>query len=1429
MSIDSAPELRELAESARSSRDPDGFYRDQVQTSQEREKAFLQLCDALGLDLTDSRELAEARNLLQRTYVTQVGDDEEVLRELQSLARPYVDGDPPSVISALESWSRRTLRRLITISEVEAFLNSQGLQPRVLARDPRIFPAVKRLQERFDVSLRSQLVGGRLLVREETDRLLELLEQESGPRFIAVHGSAGVGKSGVLLDLAGRLKTQGIQYLPLRLDRQRPGATTRQFGESLDLRESPALCLDAIAGEPGGVLLLDQLDALKWTGAEAFAAFDTCRQMVKEAMLCKSLRIVACCRTPDLENDPLIRSWIESNQARKLRVDRLSPQTVREVVSSLGADADGLTERQVDLLRTVLLLRTWEETVRTSRGVPEFRSERELLDAFWKSRLREAQRMGVDSTTLQQAVDEVVEYLDRNNTLVIPRRLLHGRPPEVEDTLLSLNILTQDGDTIQFCHQTYLDHQLAHVLMRRIDAGETDVQEWLTNAHQALYRREQLKLILGLLRDERFDSYLATVRGLIESTEIRFHLKQLVLQFLGQIEVPCPDEIDLVLCLLDEQRWQEHVIADVLQNHPLWFEAAEQAGLIRRWLGGEDRMRDWALNLVRSVAEQRGELCHQLLAPLAARGGDWTHRVANTLPRDPAEDSDALFELRIRLAEEGVRWSFLDWSGLGGSNLPRLVLLLRALLSRVQGEEPDPQGGFLYGVEEAELEESTWDDLLAAWRALVPAAAEAMGFDSGRQTRPIGMSFSEHDHGWWIHLREFLRKLAVEQVRREPISLMALADEQPGELGELLIVEALVHLDRAEAADRGLEWLMSKPDRLRLRWSSLDRPWGVSGAAVRQLSKCCSTAVYSSVERFLVEFRESDLQSSMRFRHEWRVSPPDGQPRFADWALGRPSHAGESTYHLLPCLPADRITPLARRRLMELRRKFAHVGDLFFVGSSVGKGGSVGSPLPADRLNALSDKTWLQIIENNSIPRPDARVRRRFRNGRFEEATPGAFASDLGAATAKEPGRFARLALQFPDDVHPYYFEAVVRGLRAQPRGEAPEEDATLQQLEAVLALPQVIGNPELSRDLAWLVGSRADLDWSESVLNLVAKIATQDPDPAEGELVLRGGSEEWGPENLVDNALNCARGAATYAMAKLLFKDPDRMRILDEPVQRVARDPHPAVRAAVFDCCLAMLERDPKRAIRLALAAAEGHEALLACSSFNGFLRFAVRDHPEEMEPTVWRMLQSDRKDVVRLGASHTVALYFLAGRMEDRALGCLHGDQPRRMGAAQVAAAVVDSPKYRNSGLAFLRKLIDDESDEVLEACAGMFHNAKLDVFVEEVGFLRTYASSKAFKRHPSLLLHRLRDHGGDLVPFAECVLEVCRSLAERRKEGGEGRPGMFWEGGYYMSPVLLRLYEQAPNGSDVREQCLDAWDLLLEARVVAAMDLMKGLEVD
>lgn len=55
-----------------------------------------------------------------------------------------------------------------------------------------------------------------------------------------MHGAAGYGKSGVLYELTKILKQEERPYLPIRLDRNEPRNTAREFGRDMGLPESTA-------------------------------------------------------------------------------------------------------------------------------------------------------------------------------------------------------------------------------------------------------------------------------------------------------------------------------------------------------------------------------------------------------------------------------------------------------------------------------------------------------------------------------------------------------------------------------------------------------------------------------------------------------------------------------------------------------------------------------------------------------------------------------------------------------------------------------------------------------------------------------------------------------------------------------------------------------------------------------------------------------------------------------------------------------------------------------------------------------------------------------------------------------------------------------------------------------------------------------------
>ena len=85
-----------------------------------------------------------------------------------------------------------------------------------------------------------------------------------------------------MLELTQCLDAADVAYLPIRLDRQTPQNNSQDFGDCLGLPESPVACLRAVARDRPSVLILDQLDALRWTSQHSLEAIGICQTLVRE-------------------------------------------------------------------------------------------------------------------------------------------------------------------------------------------------------------------------------------------------------------------------------------------------------------------------------------------------------------------------------------------------------------------------------------------------------------------------------------------------------------------------------------------------------------------------------------------------------------------------------------------------------------------------------------------------------------------------------------------------------------------------------------------------------------------------------------------------------------------------------------------------------------------------------------------------------------------------------------------------------------------------------------------------------------------------------------------------------------------------------------------------------------------------------------------
>ena len=418
------------------------------------------------------------------------------------------------------------------------------------------------------------MIAGHLIPRDETKKVLDALESEG---VIVLHGRPGYGKSGVLYEITRRFENDAQIYLPLRLDRQEPRNTTQQFGQDLGLPESPVKCLDAISDGKACTLILDQLDAIRWTNVHSKNALEVCKSLVREVMRLRAIgrpiSVILACRTYDLENDPDIKTWIRqttesSKRLCKVEVGPLSDDVVTSIASKAGVAS--LSDRQISILKSPQHMAMWVNLIKDSQHV-EFRNRVQLMRKYWGFKIQELVKSGLSVEVVDSEITRIVQYMELKSSISAPYSI--NRNVHAIKELCACGMIQVASNKITFSHQSYLDYQIANNLLREIFSGSKGIRDWLGEKNsQTLFRREQLRQVLSLLSEESPEEFFSEVNKILSSKNIRFNLKHLTLEVVSQVESPEMVLHKYMLELSEETFWKEHIIGTVFLGHLVYVD-----------------------------------------------------------------------------------------------------------------------------------------------------------------------------------------------------------------------------------------------------------------------------------------------------------------------------------------------------------------------------------------------------------------------------------------------------------------------------------------------------------------------------------------------------------------------------------------------------------------------------------------------------------------------------------------------------------------------------------------------------------------------------------------------------------------------------------------------------------------------------------------
>jgi hypothetical protein len=1426
---DKVTHLSDLAERSHRCDNPAEFVEFLATTSRGHAREFNNLCQRLGLDPVRPQDSAKALDFLRR-FRPQVVDKNSLRDEVEELASRWVSGEPRDVVAALKDLVDESIGRTLREADVVARLPA-GSRPRDLAKDPSLVVTLHDLRGRFDRSYRHLLISGSPLGRSETDDLLARLTSEGGPRLVLLHGTGGDGKSGVVFELVGRLGQLGIPCLPLRLDRDRPDGSPLEFGRSLGLPGSPAGSLAAAVTAGIGVLILDQVDALRWTAAHSSYAWDCCECTIAEALRHPQLRVVVVCRSFDVEDDPRIRAWKQQAEAVGIRIGSLDDAAVDVVVAAGGVMPSSLGPGQRRVLRSPQGLYLWRCLHDGDERPPAFRTMTDLMRSFWTMVRRELKKLRPGP--YEDVLDSLVSHMDRRGTLSTPRTVV-GRWPDEVDALLSMNVLVEGPENrLLFAHQSYLDHRTAERVLQGIHSGEGSVLGWLSEDDQGLFRRGQMRQVLALLRDDDPRRYIESIREILDGEAVRFHLQQLSLQMLGLSEAPSNDEVDLVLGLLERPEWSEHAFFQVVAGREAWFDALHERGALRRWLeDGDERRVNLAISIIERVVGTRGIVIEALLFD---RGRErWPGRLDQAIWRySPASLSDGLFDAVVAATRRGASSVrvLVDWKELAKTSAGRCLRLLEARVGRdldlaeaIEGGREEAAGNpfdredssiivglpALVGAARQRPVEA-WDLLLPCYRRLgrLSATLRRRSRSAVWNDQAFDLDRLVRHEGRVIGAVVTAAGRAMAETRPESFwDRLASASSSTNSITRLLA--RCIPSGPDEWADYAIRWLLEAGSRIRCRRGDPGAAYHPACRILRRYAGCCADDLFADLQAAILEHRPKAERDSYRFYH-------DRNRREAFWGDRRfdvlqCNKLGLGQHLLLSAVPKRRLTLAARSWAGVLRRKFGPIKPLL-KRRARSVGGRVGSTIPGDRLVHLSDRDWLRIIRGDWSRRP--RRWKQMGPDQLGEVGVETFAGDLRRMAGLQPARFARLALAFPLNCDSRYPEAVLHALGESnsPNSSVEEDDreqADVTQVEAILRrFSGLESDREFASAACRIVGQHPELDWGDATMALICRLAIGHPDPLPGHFSIGGDDSP----DVVQSAINCVRGSAAGAIEALLFDRPGRIESLRPAIEALLDDPHPAVRVAATGVTLPLLNLDRDSAIEALLrACSHADDRVLGSFDLARFLRYTVLDHPDKLKPLIGRMVSSRIGEVAKAGACWAAIAWSYRGGMGDVVESCVTGNRWQRMGVAEAITNAVLNGRGEGLVVDRLRDLFGDSDEGVRDAASEIFRDSSFFDRSFAVELVEAFIQSPALDGDVAGLLRGLEEFTKPLRPYAPVLCRLAdRFTGPLAAEAHDYRTSRPIDAGL-LAKVLLRLYEQSESDRTLRRLCLDSWDRLL-----------------
>ncbi|MDH2540481.1 hypothetical protein QDR66_08065 [Acinetobacter baumannii] len=1406
--------LEDICESARNSTGSSlDFFEHQITNiSQDRSKLFNDLCDRLKLVQTDSSDLDKALLFLQSFEIIKFNEDYTDHELCLLLAEKLVYEPAVHLVHFLQTYPVKSnkLRIPITTHLLKTDLETHQFSFRPYPSDPHTASVIATLNEEFDQSIEPYLISKNNIHRTEFTAAVNTVQNSP---ITLIKADAGVGKSAFLLDLKKHFLQSGAIVLPIRLDRRVPEKNINQFGEDLGFPCSPIYCLEKYSQGQEVVVVLDQLDALRWTALHSSNALDICIKMVKEILLlCQhasaNIKIIMATRNFELEDDVRLKNWISGldNDVKQIELKLFESDQIKPYVSQFE-DYDHLSNEQKNILKIPLWLGIYIDLANELGCAPKFTTKLDLIKFFIDDRFKQlTESHSISTANSEDFFNEIINLMNQANKLSVSSAQLSNGSSEIKKAMISVGLLSEQNRELSFRHQAIYDYAIGKKLYSfGLNSAEKFIRELGSRNQQTLLKREHLRYALAMLYEADERTFCNCIEAVLFHSEIRFHLKSLVFSTLRHIENFKAPLKKLINKIISDSELAPHFIRLSCSGCPTLVQYLSENHYLSDWLDENGNVQSKTLELLSSVSDKAPNLLINELSKFVNQSPEWNQKIYNCLCWNMKNDSDELFDFRMQLIKAGTNGHYIFWDDLTKQHPLRALYLLELMCNEELHTRLNSREKWTdYDTECIEkLAESHSQDVLKIF----------LPFLDQYFSEPLIEDFDiykwSEEYAARTSLETFMYKALFKLISKASQNMALQSTElfqilSPFKKNQNLIfnrifANTLLNID-IKYADFVIEWLLdNSTHKFKLGNDNEEPVWKLAGRLIEKFSPSCIQDNFECLQSTI--YKASSDYDLDHIKHRLEATRRNYYSPF--WGI--------TQYYLLPKLDNSRISNQTAQLIGVLNRKFEKYTDDDFCSKINSWGGFVTSPIKTD----ISNKAWKKLI----ISDPNKFHANRFKKD-CTEASIHYFSNTFRSVVNAEPKRFAEFSLSLPTHIHQDYINALFSGLSENNIDQVPEHLKEQWTPCPVKLIEQVIDHfttTYYSRELEGLISSRVQL-FSQKYIALLEDIAKSSDDPKSNKLnIYRTGHpnelDEISSKDLFGNTINCTRGRAYRSLAQKFWSDEAYALSHKYLVENALNDEHAAVRMATADLLLPMYNYDHTYAFQKFIKLCQKDIRNTLSHGYHYYFNNAFSSEFKELFIFLVQTMQSSQfPDVREEGHKQVIARWLFNGLFEEELKQGLESkNHESLLGYASVISQLLgnDTKGYDHQKMKrIFNILVNSENEEILKNI-GRFFNQKFWSKRYAREFFDIYIHSKALNHNIYNVLHSIEESSMNMAQFSDLIIIMIQNILKLNTQELVSRMDVDT-----ITKIIQQLYDQAENDKDdeTLNYCLNMWDELL-----------------